>query len=53
MRGIVLEKFGGLESLVYRVIPEPEPKAGGSRPRRLDVKPIRIFSFEEVHGRSA
>jgi NADPH2:quinone reductase len=27
MRAIVLEKFGGLESLVYRDIPEPEPKA--------------------------
>jgi NADPH:quinone reductase-like Zn-dependent oxidoreductase len=28
MRAIVLEKFGGLESLVYKDIPEPEPKAG-------------------------
>ena len=28
MRAIVLEKFGGLESLVYKEIPEPEPKAG-------------------------
>jgi NADPH:quinone reductase len=28
MRAIVLEKFGGLDSLVYRDIPEPEPKAG-------------------------
>lgn len=28
MRAIVLEKFGGLDSLVYREIPEPEPKAG-------------------------
>ena len=27
MRAIVLEKFGGLDSLVYREIPEPEPKA--------------------------
>ena len=25
---IVLEKFGGLDSLVYKDIPEPEPKAG-------------------------
>ena len=24
----VLEKFGGLDSLVYRDIPEPEPKVG-------------------------
>jgi hypothetical protein len=53
MRGIVLEKFGGLESLAYRGIPEPEPKAGESRPRRLDVKPIRIVGFEESVRRTA
>ena len=28
MRAIVLEKFGGLDSLVYQDLPEPEPKAG-------------------------
>jgi 4-carboxymuconolactone decarboxylase len=28
MRAIVLEKFGGLDSLVYKDIPEPKPKAG-------------------------
>ncbi len=28
MRAIVLEKFGGLDSFVYKVIAEPEPKAG-------------------------
>ena len=28
MQAIVLEKFGGLDSLVYKDIPEPEPKAG-------------------------
>ena len=28
MRAIVLEKFGGLDSLVYKDIPDPEPKAG-------------------------
>ena len=28
MRAIVLEKFGGLDSLVYKDIPEPEPKEG-------------------------
>ncbi len=27
MRAIVLEKFGRLDSLVYKDIPEPEPKA--------------------------
>ena len=28
MRAIVLEKFGGLDSLVYQEIPDPEPMAG-------------------------
>lgn len=28
MRAIVLEKFGGLDSLVYKDIPKPEPLAG-------------------------
>jgi len=28
MRAIVLEKFGGLDSLAYKDIPEPEPKPG-------------------------
>lgn len=28
MRAIVLEGFGGLDKLVYRDIPEPEPMAG-------------------------
>ncbi|MCS3474183.1 zinc-binding alcohol dehydrogenase family protein [Bradyrhizobium elkanii] len=28
MRAVVLEKFGGLDSLVIKEIPEPEPKAG-------------------------
>jgi NADPH:quinone reductase len=28
MRAIVLEKFGGLDSLVYQDLPEPESKAG-------------------------
>jgi NADPH2:quinone reductase len=28
VRAIVLEKFGGLDSLVYKDILEPEPKAG-------------------------
>lgn len=28
MRAIVLKKFGGLDSLVYKDIPEPEPLAG-------------------------
>src|SRR5467141_821395 len=28
MRAIVIEKFGGPENLVYKELPEPEPKAG-------------------------
>jgi NADPH:quinone reductase len=28
MRAIVLEKFGGPDSLVIKEIPEPEPRAG-------------------------
>ena len=28
MRAIVLERFGGLDTLVYKEIPDPEPKAG-------------------------
>jgi NADPH2:quinone reductase len=28
MRAVVLEKFGGLDSLVYKEIPDPEPKPG-------------------------
>ncbi len=28
MRAIVIEKFGGLDGLVYKDIPEPEPEAG-------------------------
>jgi NADPH:quinone reductase-like Zn-dependent oxidoreductase len=28
VRAIVLEKFGALDSLVYKDIPDPEPKAG-------------------------
>jgi hypothetical protein len=39
MCAIVLEKFGGLDSLVYKDLPEPEPKAGHGRPLddRLDA----------------
>ena len=28
MRVVVLEKFGRLDSLVHKEIPDPEPKAG-------------------------
>jgi len=29
MRAIILEKIGGLDSLVYKEIPDPEPIEGG------------------------
>jgi D-arabinose 1-dehydrogenase-like Zn-dependent alcohol dehydrogenase len=47
MRGIVLEKFGGLDSLVYKDIPEPEPKAGHA------VIQIKAFGLNhaELHMR--
>jgi NADPH2:quinone reductase len=47
MRAIVLEKFGGLDGLVYKDIPEPEPKAGHV------VIQIKAFGINhaEVHMR--
>ena len=47
MRAIVLEKFGGLDSLVYKDIPEPEPKTGHV------VIEIRAFGLNhaELHMR--
>src|SRR5262244_1903403 len=47
MRAIVLEKFGGLDSLVYKDIPEPEPKAGHV------VMQIKAFGINhaEIHMR--
>jgi NADPH:quinone reductase len=47
MRAIVLEKFGGLDSLVYRDIPEPEPRPGHV------VIDIRAFGINhaELHMR--
>ena len=47
MRAIVLEKFGGLDSLVYKDIPEPEPKAGHV------VSEIKAFGINhaEMHMR--
>src|SRR5499425_3246377 len=47
MRAIVLEKFGGLDSLVYKDIPEPEPKAGHA------VIEIKAFGLNhaELHMR--
>ncbi len=47
MHAIILEKFGGLDSLVYRDIPEPEPRAGHV------VIQIKAFGINhaEVHMR--
>jgi NADPH:quinone reductase len=47
MRAIVLEKFGGLDSLVIKDIPEPEPKAGHVV---IQVKAFGI-NHAEIHMR--
>ena len=44
MRAIVLEKFGGLDSLVYKEVPEPEPKAGHVV---IEIKAFGINHAEE------
>src|SRR5262252_3126011 len=49
MRAIVLEKFGGLDSLVYKDIPEPEPKAGHVV---IEIKAFGI-NHAEMHMRRA
>jgi NADPH:quinone reductase-like Zn-dependent oxidoreductase len=54
MRAIVLEKFGGVDSLVYADLPEPEPMAGHVV---IEIKAfginhaemhMRIFRLEEI-----
>ena len=47
MRAIVLEKFGGLDSLVYKEIPDPEPKAGHVV---IEIKAFGI-NHAEIHMR--
>jgi NADPH:quinone reductase-like Zn-dependent oxidoreductase len=47
MRAIVLEKFGGLDSLVYKEIPDPEPKPGHVV---IEVKAFGI-NHAEMHMR--
>jgi len=47
MRAIVLEKFGGLDSLVYKDVPEPEPKAGHVV---IEIKAFGI-NHAEIHMR--
>jgi NADPH:quinone reductase-like Zn-dependent oxidoreductase len=47
MRAIVLDKFGGLDSLVIKEIPEPEPKAGCVV---IEVKAFGI-NHAEIHMR--
>ena len=46
MRAIVLEKFGGLDSLVIKEIPEPEAKAGHVV---IQVKAFGISACGEQH----
>lgn len=47
MRAIVLEKFGGVDSLVYKDIPEPEPMAGHA------VIQIKAFGLNHACGRGS
>jgi NADPH:quinone reductase len=47
MRAIVLEKFGGLDSLVYKEIPDPEPEAGHVL---IEIKAFGI-NHAEMHTR--
>jgi len=47
MRAIVLEKFGGLDSLVYKEIPDPEPKASHVV---IEVKAFGL-NHAEIHMR--
>jgi hypothetical protein len=47
MRAVVLEKFGGLDSLVYKEIPDPEPKAGHVL---IEIKAFGI-NHAEMHMR--
>src|SRR5258707_12037348 len=47
MRAIVLEKFGGLDSLVYKEIPDPEPKPGHAV---IEIKAFGI-NHAEMHMR--
>jgi NADPH:quinone reductase len=47
MRAIVLEKFGGLDSLVYKEIPDPEPEVGHVV---IEIKAFGI-NHAEIHMR--
>ncbi len=47
MRAIVLEKFGGLDSLAYQDIPEPEPQAGHVV---IEIKAIRHQPCRNAHA---
>jgi NADPH:quinone reductase-like Zn-dependent oxidoreductase len=47
MRAIVIEKFGGPDSLVYRELPEPEPMAGHVV---IEVKAFGL-NHAEIHMR--
>src|SRR6202000_290519 len=47
MRAIVLEKFGGLDSLVYTELPEPDPLEGHVV---IEIKAFRL-THAELHTR--
>ncbi|MDB5783547.1 hypothetical protein [Caballeronia mineralivorans] len=47
MRAVVLDKFGGLDSLVYTELPEPEPLAGHVV---IEIKAFGI-NHAEIHMR--
>jgi NADPH:quinone reductase-like Zn-dependent oxidoreductase len=47
MRAIVLERFGGVDSLVYKDIPEPEPRMGDVA---IEIKAFGI-NHAEMHMR--
>ena len=48
VRAIVLERFGGLDSLVYKEIPDPEPKVGHVV---IEIKAFGINHAEMLHMR--
>ncbi|MEU7641449.1 hypothetical protein [Streptomyces sp. NPDC039016] len=50
MRAIVIEKFGGPDSLVYTELPEPEPKAGHVV---IEIKAFMFRNLEITPGHRA
>jgi NADPH:quinone reductase len=48
VRAIVLEKFGGLDSLIYKDLSEPEPKAGHVV---IQIKADNVMEANEARGK--